>query len=196
VTEQPLLTVTSAALQKIDAVRKSAGHPEDLLRIGIKGRRGATFEYDFALVGAVGQEPDDVAIDYPGLRVLVDPKSVELLRGTTVDLDPTSTGGSIRIDNPNEGWKDALAQRAQKVLDSEINPGVRTHGGLVTLLEVKDGAAYIEMGGGCQGCGMRDVTLRQGIESAMKRSVPEITQIIDTTDHAAGKNPYYQPSKK
>ena len=73
---------------------------------------------------------------------------------------------------------------------------MRTHGGLVTLLEVKDGAAYIEMGGGCQGCGMRDVTLRQGIESAMKRSVPEITQIIDTTDHAAGKNPYYQPSKK
>lgn len=195
-TEQPLLTVTSAALQKIDAVRKSAGQPEDFLRIGIKGRRGATFEYDFVLVGAVGQQPDDVAIDYPGLRVLVDPKSVELLRGTTVDLDPTSTGGSIRIDNPNEGWKDALAQRAQKVLDSEINPGVRTHGGLVTLLEVKDGAAYIEMGGGCQGCGMRDVTLRQGIESAMKRSVPEITQIIDTTDHAAGKNPYYQPSKK
>jgi len=84
----------------------------------------------------------------------------------------------------------------QKVLDSEINPAVRTHGGLVTLLEVTDGAAYIEMGGGCQGCGMRDVTLRQGIESAFKRSVPEITQIIDTTDHAAGKNPYYQPSKK
>jgi len=71
---------------------------------------------------------------------------------------------------------------------------VRTHGGLVTLLEVKDGAAYIEMGRGCQGCGMRDVTLRPGIES--ERSVPEITQIIDTTDHTAGRNPYYQPSRK
>ena len=114
--EQSLLTVTPAALQKIDAVRKSAGHPEDLLRIGIKGRRGATFEYEFVLVGAVGQEPDDIAVDYPGLRVLVDPKSAELLRGTRVDLDPTPSGGSIRIDNPNEGWQDALAQRAQKRL--------------------------------------------------------------------------------
>ena len=193
-TEPPLLTVTSAALKKIDAVRKSAGNPKGHLRIGIKGRRGATFEYEFVLVGPVGQQPDDVAIDYPGLRVLVDPKSVELLRGATVDVDPT--GESIDIANPNEGWKDALAQRAQQVLDSEINPGVQMHGGLVTLLEVKDGAAYIEMGGGCQGCGMKDVTLRQGIEGAFKRRVPEITQIIDTTDHAAGTNPYYQPSKK
>ena len=193
-TEPPLLTVTPAALKKIDAVRKSAGNPKDHLRIGIKGRRGATFEYEFVLVGPVGQQPDDVAIDYPGLRVLVDPKSVELLRGTTVDVDPT--GESIKIANPNEGWKDELAQRAQKVLDSEINPAVQMHGGLVTLLDVKDGAAYIEMGGGCQGCGMKDVTLRQGIEGAFKRSVPEITQIIDTTDHAAGTNPYYQPSKK
>ena len=193
-TDQPLLTVTAAALEKIDAVRKSTGRPADLLRIGIKGRRGATFEYEFVLVGPVGQQPDDVAIDHPGLRVLVDPKSVELLRGTTVDVDPT--GGSIDIANPNEGWQDELAQRAQQVLDSEINPGVQMHGGLVTLLEVTDGAAYIEMGGGCQGCGMKDVTLRQGIEVAFKRSVPEITQIIDTTDHAAGTNPYYQPSKK
>ena len=193
-TEQPLLTVTPAALDKIAAGRKSTGRPEDVLRIGIKGRRGATFEYEFVLVDALGQQPDDIPIDYPGLRVIVDPKSADLLRGTTMDVDPI--GGSFGIDNPNEGWKDALAQRAQKVLDSEINPAVRTHGGLVTLLEVKDGAAYIEMGGGCQGCGMKDVTLRQGIESAMKRSVPEITQIIDTTDHAAGTNPYYQPSKK
>ena len=193
-TESPLLTVTSAALKKIDAVRKSAGNPKGHLRIGIKGRRGATFEYEFVLVGPVGQQPDDVAIDYPGLRVLVDPKSVELLRGATVDVDPT--GESIDIANPNEGCKDALAQRAQQVLVSEINPGVQMHGGLVTLLEVKDGAAYIEMGGGCQGCGMKDVTLRQGIEGAFKRRVPEITQIIDTTDHAAGTNPYYQPSKK
>ena len=102
-TEQSLLTVTSAALQKIDAVRKSTGHPEDLLRIGITGRRGATFEYDFVLVDALGQQPDDIAIDYPGPRVLVDPKSAELLRGTTMDLDPISE--SFGIDNPNEGGR-------------------------------------------------------------------------------------------
>ena len=91
--EQPLLTITPAALKKIESVRKSAGNPKGLLRIGIKSHRGPMFEYELALVNPEGQEPDDVAIDYPELRVLVAPKSVELLRGTTVDVD--ATGESI-----------------------------------------------------------------------------------------------------
>jgi len=120
--------------------------------------------------------------------------SVELLRGTTVDVDPT--GQSIGIANPNEGVEGPdRAARAAGARQRD-QPRVRPHGGHVTLLDVKDGTAYIEMGGGCQGCGMKDVTLRQGIESALMRSVAEITQIIDTTDHAAGTNPYYQPSAK
>jgi Fe-S cluster biogenesis protein NfuA len=81
------------------------------------------------------------------------------------------------------------------VIDTKINPGVAMHGGYVTLLDVKDDIAYVALGGGCQGCGMANVTLKQGIEVIIREAVPEIHQVIDSTDHAGGTNPYYQPSK-
>jgi len=102
----------------------------------------------------------------------------------------------LRIDNPMEGWRDPVAARVQEVLDRQINPSVAAHGGYVDLLEVRDGAAYVQLGGGCQGCAQVDVTLRQGIEVAIMAAVPQVTQVIDTTDHAAGLNPYFQPAKK
>lgn len=89
-----------------------------------------------------------------------------------------------------------LKQRIQRVFDTEINPAVATHGGLVSLIDVKGNIVYIQMGGGCQGCGMANVTLKQGIEVAIRREVPEVGEILDVTDHAEGRNPYYAPSKK
>ena len=88
-----------------------------------------------------------------------------------------------------------IRKRVQSVLDTQINPGVGGHGGRVDLLEVKGSTIYIKMGGGCQGCGMASVTLKQGIEKAIRQHVPEVTEIFDTTDHASGQNPYYSPSK-
>ena len=99
------------------------------------------------------------------------------------------------IGDDNPLWSDPVAQAVQKVLDDEINPAVASHGGHVSLLEVKNEVAYIQLGGGCQGCGMVDVTLKQGIEVRIREAVPSIREIVDTTDHAGGKNPYYQPSK-
>jgi len=72
---------------------------------------------------------------------------------------------------------------------------VATHGGYVALLDVRDGRAFIRLGGGCQGCGMASVTLKQGIEKSILNAVPEITEVLDTTDHASGQNPFYQPAK-
>ena len=99
------------------------------------------------------------------------------------------------MPNPAWVWSDPLAQAVQDVLTKQINPAVAAHGGAVQLLEVKDNVAYIELGGGCVGCGMVDVTLKQGIEVAIKEAVPEIEAIIDTTDHASGTNPYFQSAK-
>ncbi len=83
----------------------------------------------------------------------------------------------------------------QQLFDSEINPAVAQHGGHFTLLEVKENRVFVELGGGCQGCGMADVTLRQGVEQRLKEVMPEMVALIDVTDHAKGENPYYQPSK-
>lgn len=88
-----------------------------------------------------------------------------------------------------------VKDRVQKILDEMINPAVASHGGFVELLDVKDNLVYLKLGGGCQGCGMVNVTLKQGIESTLKEEIPQIAGVIDQTDHAGGANPYYQPSK-
>ncbi len=91
---------------------------------------------------------------------------------------------------------DELRDRIQGILDREVNPSVASHGGVVRLLDVKENQVYVQMGGGCQGCGMADVTLKQGVEIAIRSEIPEVGEIMDTTDHASGNNPYYAPSKK
>ena len=81
------------------------------------------------------------------------------------------------------------------LLNREINPAIAQHGGYVDLIDVKKNNVFLRMGGGCQGCGAADVTLRQGIEKAIRGLVPRVGEILDTTDHAAGRNPYYSPGK-
>jgi Fe/S biogenesis protein NfuA len=189
-----LLTVTPAAREKIDGVREFNDFPEAVLRIRILAREGPRFRYEIALEDPRDRTDDDVVVDLQGLSVALDPVTAADLTGSIVDLDAAITGGGLRIDNPNEGWQDPLAKAVQEVLDRQINPGVGSHGGMVTLVEVRDGAAYLRFGGGCQGCAAVDVTLKHGVETAIRAAVPEVTAIVDATDHDAGTNPYYSHS--
>ena len=91
---------------------------------------------------------------------------------------------------------DEIRERVQQVLDTEINPSVAEHGGMVKLIDVQDNVVYIQMGGGCQGCGQADVTLKFGIETAIRAAVDGVGDILDVTDHASGRNPYYVASAK
>jgi len=91
---------------------------------------------------------------------------------------------------------EALYGRVADLFEAEINPAIARHGGFVELVDVQDGVVMLRMGGGCQGCGMADVTLRQGIEVALRERVPEVAGIVDITDHSAGTNPYVTASKK
>lgn len=86
---------------------------------------------------------------------------------------------------------DVLREKVQAVIDREILPSVRSHGGVIRLLDVQGNTVFLQMGGGCQGCSSADTTLKQGVEVAIRNSVPEVGEILDTTDHAAGRNPYY-----
>jgi Fe/S biogenesis protein NfuA len=88
-----------------------------------------------------------------------------------------------------------LKSRVQTLIDNMINPAVAGHGGFVDLIDVKDNKVYLQMGGGCQGCGAADITLKSGIERLIKEELPEVEEVLDTTDHASGANPYYAPSK-
>lgn len=193
--EEPMLTITDAATKKILALMEAEEQKDLALRVAISGRGPGGFRYELQFVEQNEKGAEDTVIDAGGLQVIVDSDSVPDLKGATVDFVDGVYESGFKIDNPNPLWTDPKAQAVQEVIDTRINPGVSTHGGHVTLLDVKDDIAYIALGGGCQGCGMADVTLKHGIEVMIKESVPEIRQIIDTTDHASGNNPFYQPSK-
>ena len=187
-----LLTVTPDARAKIDSVRTFNDFTDAVLRVRVAGKQGPRFLYEIALEDPRDRTDADLAIEIDGLTVVVDGQSAVDLAGATIDLDAAVTGGGLRIDNPNEGWQDPLARAVQEVIDRQINPGVGSHGGMVALVEVKDATAYIRLGGGCQGCAAVDVTLRQGVETAIRAAVPQITAVVDVTDHDAGTSPYYR----
>ena len=98
--------------------------------------------------------------------------------------------------DPSAVNDDALYEQVAKVFDEQVNPMVARHGGSVELIDVQDAVVMLRMGGGCQGCGMADVTLRQGIEGMLAQHVPAVRGIVDITDHTSGANPYFQASKK
>ncbi len=94
----------------------------------------------------------------------------------------------LDLDDPETAAVKAL-------LDERVNPAVAAHGGFIALIEVKDHTVYLSLEGGCQGCGMADVTLKQGVETMIRDELPSITAVLDVTDHAGGANPYYEPDK-
>lgn len=113
----------------------------------------------------------------------------QTLRGAVPPVAPRIEGAATQSD-------DALYERVAQLFESHVNPMVGRHGGRVELIDVQDAVVLLRMGGGCQGCGMADVTLRQGIEGLLGQHIPEVRGIMDITDHASGSNPYFQAAKK
>ncbi|MEM7738802.1 MAG: NifU family protein [Deinococcota bacterium] len=136
-------------------------------------------------------EPTDHIFRVDDFDVFMDTVSAEQLKGATVDFMEDMMASGFRVYFPSPTWDDPLAQRVQDVLDKQVNPGVASHGGRVSLSRVEGDTAYIVLEGGCQGCGMSQVTLKEGIEVMVKEAVPEIVNIVDVTDHDSGENPYY-----
>jgi Fe/S biogenesis protein NfuA len=106
---------------------------------------------------------------------------------------PASSPGMGR---PPADLSGDVAQRVLQVLEQQINPSIAAHGGMAELVAVEDDVAYLRLSGGCQGCGLASVTLTQGIEVAIRDSVPEVARVVDVTDHASGTNPYFEAAKK
>jgi Fe/S biogenesis protein NfuA len=179
--KEPRISITDFALTRIEQVRANRKQPDAGVRIAITGREAGAFTYDLSLVN-------------DGVRFTMPLASAPYLDGITIDADRAR--GALTVSNPNPLWFDDLARDVQQLLDEEINPSVASHGGYIDLLDVSDGIAFIHMGGGCQGCGMAEVTLGQGVRVAILERFPQITEVRDTTDHAQGANPYYQAAKK
>lgn len=157
--------------------------------------------YEITLIESDDIAPEDVTFDDYGFEVVMEPQSAKLLEGARIDWVETLNESGFKVENPNiapvgsKPLEGPLADRVKQVIDQYVNPGVAQHGGFVTLVEVRESAAFVELQGGCQGCGLASVTLRQGIERIIKDQVPEIESVEDVTNHQAGSNPYFSASK-
>lgn len=157
--------------------------------------------YEMSLIEAHEIEDGDERFSVDGIDLVVDSASVQSLQGTRIDWVDSIQGSGFKFENPNikpigsEPLEGPLVERVQRVIDEHINPGVASHGGAIRLVEIRDNVVYLQMGGGCQGCGMASVTLTQGIKQVFMQMVPEIVDIQDVTDHAAGTDPYFSPQK-
>jgi Fe/S biogenesis protein NfuA len=187
-----VVTFSENALAEISSLMAAQEEPGLALRLAVLGRGPGGFRYDMAFVKQESRHEEDRVVDLEAFQLFVDPVSAGKLEGASVDYIDQDGRRGFKIDNPNAAWKDPLAARIQQVLDEHINPGIALHGGFVILEDVRDGVAYVTMGGGCQGCGMARITLKDGVEAQLLQAVPEIKEVVDLTDHAHGSNPYYR----
>jgi Fe/S biogenesis protein NfuA len=158
------------------------------------GTPRADVRLEFAEPGDL--QGDEWAVDCEGFTIWLDAASVQYLDGAEIDYTQQPTGGQLQIRAPKikgqaPGEAASLVERVRWVVEHEINPQLAQHKGHVSVQEVTaDGVVVLNFGGGCHGCGMADVTLKQGIETTLLEKVPGVTAVRDATDHASGAAPY------
>lgn len=200
-----VVDVTEAALKQILEIRSEEDEPESLrLRIEVTGSRGVDYVYDLAFETADDAKDGDVAFSVGELTVVIPDDSVDKLDGSVLDLPSGPMQSGLVLRNPNrpnplEG-KDItltgeLPEKVQQLLDQSINPALAAHGGFVSLVGVEEAddatKVFLSMGGGCQGCSLSAATMVEGVTTAIHEALPEVTDVVDVTDHQAGENPFY-----
>ncbi len=163
-------------------------------------------EFELSLIAADEVSLEDTAIEAEGIVVVVDKTQAPTIDGATIDFVERVNESGFEVTPPSRsnslpGDSDALAasgpptgdlaKRVQGILDDRVNPSIASHGGSIDLVDVQGTEVTLLMSGGCQGCAMSRLTLRQGVEKILRDEVPEITAIHDATDHASGTNPYF-----
>ena len=193
-----MIKLTDGALEVVRGYMDQSDGEFTALRIGIQGGTPLSPDFELTLVGPDDIRESEKRVDVGDLTIVVEEEFVPRLEGATVDfvqrvnesgfevsLAPSAKGTAPVLEGP-------FAERVKTVLDTEINPAIASHGGSITLVGVEGTEIYLEMGGGCQGCAMSRMTLRQGVERMVRQAVPEVTVIHDVTDHNSGENPFFE----
>jgi Fe/S biogenesis protein NfuA len=203
------LDMTNAAYNKVTGFLHQVAEPErQAMWVEVTGTSANQWTCSISLKPLDAAAPYDAIVRHRDLAIVIPERDFDKVRGATIDWleDPFGTSG-LRVDNPTTpspafgapppaDLSGDVAQRVIQVLDQQVNPTIAAHGGRAELVGVEQGTAYLRLGGGCQGCGMATVTLSQGIERAIIQAVPEITSVVDVTDHQSGTNPYFEAAKK
>ncbi len=192
-----MIDITPSAQEYFQRLIAQQDEPGLGLRIAVNapGTPNAACDLQFCPAGQHAET--DRILEFKGFRLFVRADSEPWLEQAEIDFEEAPTGGQLSIRAPgirgHEPSADAPVQvRIDWLLETEINPSLAAHGGKVTLTEITaDMRAVLRFGGGCQGCGMADVTLKQGIEKTLLAKIPELRGVLDATDHERGSNPYY-----
>ena len=198
------------AIAKILEIKEQEpGDNDYALFLQIDGVQGNQYTYDLSFLDLEQARSDDKRLEFEDLVVIIASKDLDKFNNAKLELSDDPAAPGLTMDNPNTpspeifGNPDEmpeltgeLAEKVQTVLESQINPAIASHGGVAQLVGVEGKDIYLKLGGGCQGCGMAQVTLTQGIETSLREAIPEIGNIIDATDHASGDNPYFESAKK
>ena len=202
--ESNVLSVEPSALEMIRELRDNEpGDDEFALSIEVTGFRGPQFSYELAFVPLADKKEGWVEERHDNLAVIFPEVDSEKLDGSILEL----TDQGLAMNNPNSpappemsapagDLSGPIVDRVQQVLTEQVNPAIAAHGGGAELVSVDGAIAYLRLSGGCQGCGLAQVTLKQGIEKIILESIPELSQVVDVTDHASGDDPYYESQKK
>jgi Fe/S biogenesis protein NfuA len=206
---ESMLDITDAAYDKVMGFLLGEAEPErQAMWLEVTGTAANKWTYSLALKPLDAAAPHDAVVRHRDLAIVVPECDFDKVRGATIDwLDDPFGAHGLRVDNPNTpspaidapppaDLSGDVPQRVIQVLDQQVNPTIAAHGGRAELVAVEQGTAYLRLGGGCQGCAMATVTLSQGIEAAIIQAVPEITSVVDVTDHQSGTNPYFEAAKK
>ena len=187
------------AIDKILEIKEQEpGDNEYALFLQIDGVQGNQYTYDLSFLDLEQARSDDKRLEFGSLTVIIASKDLDKFNNAKLELSDDPAAPGLTMDNPNTpspeifGNPDEmpeltgeLAEKVQTVLESQINPAIASHGGVAQLVGVEGQDVYLKLGGGCQGCGMAQVTLTQGIETSLRDAIPEIGNIIDATDHAS-----------
>jgi len=200
-TDLVVFTVTPEAIARILELREAEEDPSSLaLRVEITGTSGVEYAYDLTFDPIAEADAADAIYQQDALPVIVPAGSIEQLTGATLDV-PAGGGPGLVLRNPNRPdplsgkhleLTGSVAEQVEQLLKEQINPALAAHGGFAELKGVEGDKVYVTMGGGCQGCAVSAMTLRDGIARSIKEAIPEVTEVIDITDHDAGENPYYE----
>ena len=199
-TDLAVFTVTPEAIERILELRQQEDDPPGLaLRVEVTGTAGVEYAYDLTFDPIAEADEADARYQQGDLPVIVPTGSIEQLTGATLDV-PAGGGPGLVLRNPNRPnplsgkhieLTGTIAEQVDQLLREQINPALAAHGGFAELKGVEDTVVYVTMGGGCQGCAVSAMTLRDGIARSIREAIPEVTDVVDTTDHDAGENPFY-----
>ncbi len=193
-----MITFTDRAREMVQEFLDQNEGDDLALRIGMTGSPVSP-TFDLTLVSLAEQGEEEIMVDGGGFTVLVQGADAERLEGATVDFVErvNESGFEVRpakLPTTSAGRRGTptgeIADRVRQVLDTQVNPAIAAHGGMISLVDVEETDVYVEMSGGCQGCALSRMTLRQGVERMLREAVPELTAVHDVTDHASGDNPY------